>query len=665
MSKMINDYEIVKELGNGTDTHIFLVTKNSSDNKNYYVIKQINLEGLSLEEKKFFKNEANILSKIKSEYVVKFIEDFEENNCYNIVMEYYEGGDLQKFLEERKKIPLNDNFIWKLFIQIVIGLGEIHNMNILHRDLKTPNIFLTKNNDIRIGDLGIAKQLLRFRFTNTVIGTPYYLSPEICKNKPYNEKSDIWALGCVLYELCTFNHPFESTNQASLIKKILEQNPKPIPTTFDYNFNILVKQLLQKEKNKRPSCKIILKLPYVMKKAKELRLYHKYQKLIGYKINIINSNETKNNKKTQKNFFTIENNDKNISIPKRPNSNMKNKIVINNPLKNNQKFKNENNNKANNPFTSDKKNFKHNKISKLPIRDRSKNKLIKNKKEAINIKINTKKNHNKSCELNLMDTIEMNKKRFNKSGYLKTQEELKTERNNQILKNKKLPKENNKRAKSYRDLFNSQNKSIKLSSNDSVKVSLNQMISDFQPEKQPEVNNFIYNSPKIKDSEEEFKKNEKSSAIKASAFHIYYNKENKNNEMEDKYSSESDEEKNSNIKSNKKEYEGSDNKNDIEDEKVKTIYNRENNSDIKFKEKENSQNKNYIEQTRKELNNLIGMNDFQKIMQILLFTINITENQRNEKINEIIQNYESDKKEKFNELYCRLISMEPIFKNNE
>ena len=420
MSKMINDYEIVKELGNGTGTHIFLVTKNSSDNKNYYVIKQINLEGLSSEEKKTFKNEANILSKIKSEYVVKFIEDFEENNCYNIVMEYCEGGDLQKFLEERKKIPLNDNFIWKLFIQIVIGLGEIHNMNILHRDLKTPNIFLTKNNDIRIGDLGIAKQLLRFRFTNTVIGTPYYLSPEICKNKPYNEKSDIWALGCVLYELCTFNHPFESTNQASLIKKILEQNPNPIPTTFDYNFNILVKQLLQKEKNKRPSCKIILKLPYVMKKAKELRLYHKYQKLIGYKINIINSNETKNNKKTQKNFFTIENNDKNISIPKRPNSNMKNKIAINNPLKNNQKFKNENNNKANNPFSSDKKNFKHNKISKLPIRDRSKNKLIKNKKEAINIKINTKKNHNKSCELNLMDTIEMNKKRFNKSGYLKT-----------------------------------------------------------------------------------------------------------------------------------------------------------------------------------------------------------------------------------------------------
>ena len=133
MSQKLNDYEIVKELGKGTYANIYLVTKTSSDIKNYYVIKQINLEGLSVEVKQSFKNEATILSKIKSEFVVKFIESFEENNCFNIVMEYCEGGDLEKFLLDRKKIPLNDNFIWKLFIQIVIGLGEIHNMNILHR----------------------------------------------------------------------------------------------------------------------------------------------------------------------------------------------------------------------------------------------------------------------------------------------------------------------------------------------------------------------------------------------------------------------------------------------------------------------------------------------------------------------------------------------------
>ena len=113
--------------------------------------------------------------------------------------------------------------------------SNIHNMKILHRDLKTSNIFLTNNYNIKIGDLGVAKKLSNNDdFTKTLIGTPYYLSPEICKEKPYNEKSDIWALGCILYELCTFKHPFETTNQAALVNKILKENPKPIPYTKKY-----------------------------------------------------------------------------------------------------------------------------------------------------------------------------------------------------------------------------------------------------------------------------------------------------------------------------------------------------------------------------------------------------------------------------------------------
>ena len=103
MTKKIKDYEIEKELGKGTYGYIYLVTKISSGIKNYYVIKQMNLEGLSIEEKKSFKNEATILSKIKSEFVVKFIESFEENNFFNIVIEYCEGGDLEQFLSKRKK----------------------------------------------------------------------------------------------------------------------------------------------------------------------------------------------------------------------------------------------------------------------------------------------------------------------------------------------------------------------------------------------------------------------------------------------------------------------------------------------------------------------------------------------------------------------------------
>ena len=119
---------------------------------------------------------------------------------------------------------LKEDVIWKLFIKICIGLGYLHKKKVLHRDLKSLNIFLTKGLDVKIGDLGVAKSLTQSGFAKTFIGTPYYLSPEICEEKPYNEKSDVWALGCILYEMCTYNHPFEAKTQAGLILKITKIN---------------------------------------------------------------------------------------------------------------------------------------------------------------------------------------------------------------------------------------------------------------------------------------------------------------------------------------------------------------------------------------------------------------------------------------------------------
>ena len=138
---MIKNYKVVKTLGKGNYGTVNLVLK---DNKNY-VIKEVPFFGLSPEEKADVKNEVQILSQIKSDYVVQYIESFEANNNLNIVMEYCKGGDLELFISERKQVPLDDNFIWKLFIQITKGLADIHHNNILHRDLKTSNIFLTRD----------------------------------------------------------------------------------------------------------------------------------------------------------------------------------------------------------------------------------------------------------------------------------------------------------------------------------------------------------------------------------------------------------------------------------------------------------------------------------------------------------------------------------------
>ena len=204
----VNGYTIKERIGVGSYGRVYKVFKKNT----YYVLKEIPLNSSNAAEKiNSVQNEAEILSSLNNKYVVKFYESFKMNQNIYILMEYCDNGDLCTFLSKIKKTRksddyyLDEDFVWKLFIQMSIGLYYIHSKKIIHRDIKTLNIFLTKDLDAKIGDLGVAKILENTNHANTFIGTPYYVSPEMCKNKPYNEKSDIWALGCILYELLTFN----------------------------------------------------------------------------------------------------------------------------------------------------------------------------------------------------------------------------------------------------------------------------------------------------------------------------------------------------------------------------------------------------------------------------------------------------------------------------
>ena len=270
---MLKNYIIEKELGKGTYGVVYKAKK--KDDNNIYVIKQISLLGLTKDQKNEVKQESEILKKIKSKYVVKYYDSFEEDNKLNIVMEYCESGDLSQFIENQKKtsVLLHEDVIWKFFIKITLGLADIHKIKILHRDLKSLNIFLKQEKDVRVGDLGVAKVLNQTFFAKTFIGTPYYLSPEICEDKPYNDKSDVWALGCILYELCTYHHPFTARSQGGLILKILNENPKPINDYYSKDLRHLIKVIFDKDYQKRPSCLDILKMNFVIEKAKSLGIF--------------------------------------------------------------------------------------------------------------------------------------------------------------------------------------------------------------------------------------------------------------------------------------------------------------------------------------------------------------------------------------------------------
>jgi NIMA (never in mitosis gene a)-related kinase len=186
---------------------------------------------------------------------VQYIESFLERESLHIIMELCEHGDLKQNLKNRKGYLMEENTIWKYAIQAGLGLQWLHVNRILHRDIKTLNVFLTASDDARIGDLGVARVLSEgTNFANTLIGTPYYLSPELCEEKAYNDKSDVWAYGCVVYEMCTLRPPFDAKNQAALLCKILKgTRDAPVPASYSAELHALVDACLQQEAAHRPS----------------------------------------------------------------------------------------------------------------------------------------------------------------------------------------------------------------------------------------------------------------------------------------------------------------------------------------------------------------------------------------------------------------------------
>lgn len=152
------------------------------------------------------------------------------------------------------------------FLQIVFALKYIHERGVLHRDLKTSNLFLSSSGVVKVGDFGVSRVLHgTLERAQTVIGTPYYMSPEVCQNELYSFKSDIWSLGCILYELCTLSYTFKSKNLMGLVNMIVHEPHEPIPSSYSKNLNDLVNQLLMKDPANRPSCDDLLQTTFMQK----------------------------------------------------------------------------------------------------------------------------------------------------------------------------------------------------------------------------------------------------------------------------------------------------------------------------------------------------------------------------------------------------------------
>lgn len=256
-------YTELRKVGEGSFGKAILV---QAADGSRLICKMVDVSKASRKEMQDAVKEGQLLAELKHPYIVRYRENFTENGWLCILMDYCEGGDLTKQIEETKKRrqTIAEEQVLKWFAQALMALKYIHDKHILHRDLKPSNFFLSKGGSMKMGDFGIAKVLAcTIAVAKTQIGTPYYLSPELCQEKPYAWPSDIWSMGCILYEMCVLKVPFDAPNIAGLVQKIVRGPIPSIPNSYSGFVGQLCSQMLDRNPNSRPGSAEILDRPRI------------------------------------------------------------------------------------------------------------------------------------------------------------------------------------------------------------------------------------------------------------------------------------------------------------------------------------------------------------------------------------------------------------------
>jgi len=249
----------VRQLGRGQYGTAHLVRRDGQA----AAAKVVFLEQLKDRDRSLALQEVEVLGRLRHPHVVLYLDSWlhegrSGQEALVSLMEFCDGGDLRAWLQgcSRRGDCLCEQVVLSLFVQMCAGLRYVHKHKVLHRDIKTSNLLLdAERRVVKIGDFGIARVLEETAaVASTMLGTPYYMSPEVCKGQPYNEKSDMWSLGCVLYEMCVLRHAFESHSLLGLVYNIVSEHYDPIPEDrYSDSIREVVAQLLMKNSEERPT----------------------------------------------------------------------------------------------------------------------------------------------------------------------------------------------------------------------------------------------------------------------------------------------------------------------------------------------------------------------------------------------------------------------------
>ena len=285
MSK--DSYDVLECIGQGSFGIVRKVRR--KQDKVVLCWKEINFGKMSEKEKSQLVSEVNIIRELRNPFIVRYhdrILDKPTTSLY-IVMEYCPGGDLAGLIKKarRERTYVDEYFVWKIMAQCVLALKECHRRiengvkkPILHRDLKPANILLDVERNVKIADFGLAKELSsKSQLAQTNLGTPYYMAPEIINEKDYDEKADIWSLGCLVYELAALKPPFDAGNAVSLAVKINKGQYQRLPSKYSNDLMTAISKMIQLDPRRRPrveDLEILKGIEGAMRSAKGLLTSH-------------------------------------------------------------------------------------------------------------------------------------------------------------------------------------------------------------------------------------------------------------------------------------------------------------------------------------------------------------------------------------------------------
>ncbi|PHJ25401.1 serine threonine protein kinase [Cystoisospora suis] len=267
----VDQYTCIKEIGEGAYGTAYLA---QDEEGNKCVIKSIDVTRMSPKERQSCITEVQLLARLEHPFVVKYLDSFMDGNFLKIVMNYCADGDLAGVIDKRcqSQVPFKESQILRWLAQILMALKHIHSHKIIHRDIKSQNLLVDWDGRIRLADFGISKLLDHTQAqAKTFIGSPFYLSPELCAGKPYATASDMWAVGCVLYELATFKTPFHmATSLPDLCYKIQNMPIAPLPKHYSSEIQVLVDLMLHRDPRKRATAGQLLERPSLQGAIREM-----------------------------------------------------------------------------------------------------------------------------------------------------------------------------------------------------------------------------------------------------------------------------------------------------------------------------------------------------------------------------------------------------------